>query len=98
VVEARARVRDDMDGALNQRFTQAAEKLRNASQPAMSRSDKLEFYALYKQSTAGDAPARRPSMFDVVGSKKWEAWHRHRLITFPPRSVSLCRQSSNCGF
>lgn len=34
----------------------------------------LELYALYKQSSEGDAHARRPGPLDVVGRAKYDAW------------------------
>ena len=34
----------------------------------------LEIYALYKQSTAGDAEGERPSFTDMVGRAKYDAW------------------------
>lgn len=35
---------------------------------------KLDFYALYKQATEGDAGGKRPGMLDVVGRAKYDAW------------------------
>ena len=34
----------------------------------------LELYALYKQSTEGDAAGKRPGFSDLVGRAKWDAW------------------------
>ena len=34
----------------------------------------LEIYALYKQSTAGDAEGERPGFTDMVGRAKYDAW------------------------
>ena len=34
----------------------------------------LELYALYKQSTEGDATGKRPGFSDMVGRAKWDAW------------------------
>lgn len=34
----------------------------------------LELYALYKQSSEGDAHAKRPGAFDVVARTKYDAW------------------------
>lgn len=34
----------------------------------------LELYALYKQSTEGDASGKRPGFSDMVGRAKWDAW------------------------
>jgi diazepam-binding inhibitor (GABA receptor modulator, acyl-CoA-binding protein) len=35
----------------------------------------LTIYALYKQSTAGDADGKRPGFSDMVGRAKWDAWN-----------------------
>ncbi|MEC7814798.1 MAG: acyl-CoA-binding protein [Pseudomonadota bacterium] len=37
---------------------------------------KLEFYALYKQATAGDVSGKRPGMMDFVGRAKYDAWEQ----------------------
>ncbi|WP_037585243.1 acyl-CoA-binding protein [Stenoxybacter acetivorans] len=34
----------------------------------------LKLYAFYKQATSGDAGDEKPSMFDLVAKKKYEAW------------------------
>ncbi|MEW6367956.1 MAG: acyl-CoA-binding protein [Acidobacteriota bacterium] len=34
----------------------------------------LRLYALYKQSTVGDASGSRPGMFDLEGRAKYDAW------------------------
>jgi acyl-CoA-binding protein len=36
----------------------------------------LELYALYKQSTEGDASGSRPGVFDLTGRAKFDAWAR----------------------
>lgn len=35
----------------------------------------LKLYALYKQAIAGDADGQRPSVADMVGRTKWDAWN-----------------------
>lgn len=35
----------------------------------------LQLYALFKQSTEGDATGDRPGFTDFVGRAKWDAWH-----------------------
>ena len=47
------------------------------SQSDSSKSNhlKLEFYALYKQATLGDASNQeKPGRFDMVGKAKYSAW------------------------
>ena len=34
----------------------------------------LKLYSLYKQATEGDVKGEAPSKFDLVASKKYEAW------------------------
>ena len=34
----------------------------------------LKLYALFKQSTSGDASGKRPGMMDFVGRAKYDAW------------------------
>lgn len=34
----------------------------------------LKLYALYKQSTVGDATGKRPGFMDFVGQAKYDAW------------------------
>ena len=34
----------------------------------------LKLYALYKQSSTGDADGARPGFTDMVGRAKWDAW------------------------
>ena len=36
--------------------------------------DLLKLYALYKQSTVGDAAGKRPGMMDFVKRAKFDAW------------------------
>lgn len=58
---------------LQTRFEQAAA----AAQKLATRPDNdtlLQIYALYKQSTSGDASGKRPGLFDVVGRAKFDAW------------------------
>ena len=62
-----------MNADLQIRFEQAAA----AAQKLASRPDNdtlLQLYALYKQSTSGDAAGKRPGLFDVVGRTKFDAW------------------------
>jgi acyl-CoA-binding protein len=35
----------------------------------------LKLYALYKQSSGGDADGKRPGFSDMVGRAKWDAWN-----------------------
>ena len=43
-----------------------------------TQEEKLEFYALFKQATQGDAPDKKPSFFDMVAFAKWTAWDKLR--------------------
>ncbi|KAL1921282.1 uncharacterized protein VTP21DRAFT_10998 [Calcarisporiella thermophila] len=42
--------------------------------------EKLQLYGLYKQAMLGDCQGTRPSMWDLVGRAKWDAWNRFRGI------------------
>ena len=45
-------------------------------------SDNLLFlYAHYKQATAGDVSGTRPSMLDVIGRMKFDAWAKLKGIS-----------------
>jgi diazepam-binding inhibitor (GABA receptor modulating acyl-CoA-binding protein) len=45
-------------------------------------SDNLLFlYAHYKQATAGDISGTRPSMLDVIGRMKFDAWAKLKGIS-----------------
>ena len=35
----------------------------------------LKIYALYKQATTGDNAEKKPSLSDMVGRAKWDAWN-----------------------
>lgn len=49
-----------------------------SSSPALSKvsnATKLELYALFKAATVGPQPTtKRPSIFDMTGRAKWDAW------------------------
>jgi acyl-CoA-binding protein len=62
---------------LKSQFEEAVNYIQNAEgdfQP--SNEMKLEFYALYKQATAGDVSGKRPGMMDFVGRAKFDAWEK----------------------
>lgn len=62
---------------LKTQFEEAVNYIQNAEgdfQP--SNEMKLEFYALYKQATAGDVSGKRPGMMDFVGRAKYDAWDK----------------------
>lgn len=59
---------------LSEKFTKAQEDSKNLDERPDNET-LLSLYALYKQATAGDAPAEGPSNpFDIVGKAKYEAW------------------------
>lgn len=47
----------------------------------ISITDRLYFYARYKQALEGPCNTSKPSLFDPQGRKKWEAWNSIRDIT-----------------
>ncbi|CAM9427000.1 unnamed protein product, partial [Phaeothamnion confervicola] len=44
--------------------------------PKLSNEQRLRVYAFYKQATLGDCLIQRPSVLDIVGRAKWDAWQR----------------------
>jgi acyl-CoA-binding protein len=40
-----------------------------------------DFYKFYKQATIGDCNINKPSMFDFIGSTKWNAWNGIKGMT-----------------
>lgn len=40
----------------------------------------LKIYGLFKQATAGDNTAPKPSFSDVVARAKWEAWTHYKGV------------------
>lgn len=62
---------------LEARFAAAQVRVKQLTRaPAVD--ELLELYALFKQATAGDAPADRPSAFDFKAAAKHDAWAQHR--------------------
>jgi diazepam-binding inhibitor (GABA receptor modulator, acyl-CoA-binding protein) len=61
---------------LAQRFTDAQAKIKPVT--GLDNTTMLELYALYKQSTTGDATGSRPGMLDVKGRAKFDAWAKHK--------------------
>ena len=59
--------------SLDERFNQAAEKVKNLPKKP-SDSELLEIYALFKQASVGDNTTDRPGMLDLKGKAKWDAW------------------------
>ena len=59
---------------LDAQFEQAQADVKTLSSKP-SNDDLLTLYALFKQSTAGEASgAKKPGRFDLVGKAKYEAW------------------------
>ncbi len=65
--------------SLNDQFNEAKDK--STGLPSQSNESKLELYSLYKQSTEGDVQGKRPSMFDMVGAAKFDAWEKKKGLT-----------------
>lgn len=60
---------------LKTRFETAAQEAQKLSRRP-DNDTMLKLYALYKQSTVGDAGGKRPGMFDMVGQAKFDAWSK----------------------
>jgi acyl-CoA-binding protein len=62
---------------LRARFDEAVNYIQNAEGDFKPSNEmKLEFYALYKQATAGDVSGKRPGMMDFVGRAKYDVWEQ----------------------
>ena len=63
-------------GGLTDRFDLAVKYLKDGGDldETPSNADKLQFYALYKQSTTGDCNVSAPLRFKVADYAKWKAW------------------------
>lgn len=60
--------------SLEQRFTDAAEKIRTGPPVKASNADRLAVYALYKQATVGDVEGEQPGFYKLEARAKWDAW------------------------
>ena len=58
---------------LAEKFTTAQEQVKTLT-ARPSNEELLALYALYKQGTTGDVQGSRPSMFDLKGRAKFDAW------------------------
>lgn len=63
-----------MASSLGQQFEQAKQKL-NTLKEDPGNVAKLKIYGLFKQATIGKCNTSKPSMFDMVGKAKWDAWN-----------------------
>ncbi|CAF3648910.1 unnamed protein product [Rotaria sp. Silwood1] len=58
-------------------FDKAAEDVKVLNKK-LSNDDLLKLYGLYKQATIGDNNTNKPSMIDLKGKAKWEAWDKNK--------------------
>ncbi|OUC49893.1 regulator of condensation [Trichinella nativa] len=66
-----------MEADLVKEFEEVAEQVRRLkSRP--TDNELLELYALYKQSTVGDASEEKPGVFDFKGKSKWDVWRKRK--------------------
>ncbi|HEY4242913.1 MAG TPA: acyl-CoA-binding protein [Kofleriaceae bacterium] len=61
---------------LEQRFAAAQARIKPIT--GLGNDVLLDLYALFKQSTAGDATGSRPGMLDVRGRAKFDAWAKRK--------------------
>lgn len=62
--------------SLDAQFQEAQDKLKTLS--AQPNDVMLKLYALFKQSTKGDADGKRPGMVDFVARAKFDAWAEYK--------------------
>ena len=58
----------------SQQFTQAADLVKKLNTDPTN-DELLQLYGYYKQATIGDINIDKPGIFNLKGSKKWEAWN-----------------------
>ena len=72
-------VNDDIDiideFCLVSAFDEAAKYLSSNSKLKLSNTQRLHFYALFKQATVGPCNKPQPSILDFTERAKWSAWH-----------------------
>ncbi len=61
---------------LAQQFTDAQAKIKPVT--GLGNDVLLEFYALFKQATVGNATGDRPGMLDIKGRAKYDAWAKKK--------------------
>jgi len=60
---------------LKKTFEDTVNYIKNAEGDVeLSNEQKLQMYALYKQSTEGDVSGKKPGMMDFVARAKYSAW------------------------
>jgi diazepam-binding inhibitor (GABA receptor modulating acyl-CoA-binding protein) len=64
---------------LEQRFADAQAKIKPVT--GLGNDVLLEFYALFKQATTGNATGDRPGMLDLKGRAKYDAWAKKKGLT-----------------
>uniref|UniRef100_A0A7S0WQC6 ACB domain-containing protein n=1 Tax=Chlamydomonas leiostraca TaxID=1034604 RepID=A0A7S0WQC6_9CHLO len=66
---------------LEEDFQAAAKSATDDIPDNISNDEKLELYALFKQSTVGDCNTSRPGIFDQKGRYKWDAWDKKKGLS-----------------
>lgn len=61
-------------------FKRAAEDVMHLKNVPSS-DEMLEVYALFKQATVGDCNTQCPSIWDVKGNSKWNAWNTKKGVS-----------------
>jgi diazepam-binding inhibitor (GABA receptor modulator, acyl-CoA-binding protein) len=61
-------------------FEAAAQRVQKLSRKP-SNEDLLKLYACYKQGSVGDVVGARPSVFDVKGRAKFDAWSKLKGVS-----------------
>ena len=61
---------------LAQQFADAQAKIKPVT--GLGNDVLLEFYALFKQATVGNATGDRPGMLDIKGRAKYDAWAKQK--------------------
>jgi len=64
---------------VNKNFAKATEQVKRISS-TLSQKNLLEFYGLYKQAEIGNCNIPKPSIFNMEGRAKWDAWNELRDV------------------
>jgi carboxylesterase len=75
-----APVPDNAAVALDAAFVAATEEAKTLTRPPEN-ATLLDLYALYKQADVGDVAGDRPSVLDVVGRAKYDAWAKRKGVS-----------------
>jgi len=78
---------------IKENFDYAVEQIRSSkprSTNGPTNTEKLKFYALYKQATIGKCNTAQPWAFNVVDRAKWDAWDALGSMSKTDAMIEYC--------